>query len=91
MTKFRALTRRRAAAYNFAAFIVLQNAIVSQASIESPSTASIAALTNQALKELDAVSDPDGAEQWRVSYLGRRGQITGVLRSIPPARAGATA
>ena len=83
MTKFRALTHRRAAAYNFATFIVLQNAIVSQASIESPSAASIAALTNQALKELDAVSDPDGAEQWRVSYLGRRGQITGVLRSIP--------
>ena len=83
MTNFRALTRRRAAAYNFVPTIVLQNAIVSQPSVESPSAASIATLTNQALKELDAVSDPDGAEQWRVSYLGRRGQITGVLRSIP--------
>ena len=77
------MTRRRAAAYNFAIPTVLQNVIVSQASAELPSAASIAALTNQALKELDAVSDPDGAEQWRVGYLGRRGQVTGVLRSIP--------
>ena len=77
------MTRRRAAAYNFAIPTVLQNVIVSQASAELPSAASIAALTDQALKELDAVSDPDGAEQWRVGYLGRRGQVTGVLRSIP--------
>ena len=77
------MTRRRAAAYNFVIPTVLQNFIVSQASAELPSAASIAALTDQALKELDAVSDPDGAEQWRVGYLGRRGQVTGVLRSIP--------
>ena len=78
-----ALTRCRAAAYNFVPSLISQNVIVSQASAELPSTASIAALTNQALKELDAVSDSEGAEQWRVSYLGRRGQITGLLRSIP--------
>ena len=83
MTNFPALTRRRAAAYNFVPTTVLQNAIVSQPSVESPSAASIATLINQALKELDAVSNPDGAEQWRVNYLGRRGRITGVLRSIP--------
>ena len=77
------MTRRRAAAYNFVPIIVLQNAIVSHASPELPSATSIAALTNQALKKLDAVSDSGGAEQWRVSYLGRRGQITGLLRSIP--------
>ena len=77
------MTRCRAAAYNFAPSLISQNVIVSQASAELPSTTSIAALTNQALKELDAVSDSEGAEQWRVSYLGRRGQITGLLRSIP--------
>jgi len=77
------LTRCPAAAYNFAAVVILQYAIVSQASTELPSAASVAALTNQALKELDAVSDADGAEQWRVSYPARRGRITGVLRSIP--------
>ena len=40
-----------------------------------------------ALRELDAVRDSDGLEQWRVGYLGRRGHLTQVLRglgSLPP-------
>ena len=56
---------------------------MSQASIELPSAASISALAERALEELNAVPDAEAAEQWRVEYLGRRGQITGALRSIP--------
>ena len=35
-----------------------------------------------ALAALEALDGPDGAEQWRISYLGRNGQLTQVLRSI---------
>ena len=39
-------------------------------------------LTRTALDELEGIGDADAAEQWRVAYLGRRGRLTGLLRSI---------
>ena len=50
---------------------------------QKPSAEFIAELTSKALGELEAVPDAAGAEQWRVAWLGRRGRITGILRSIP--------
>ena len=50
---------------------------------DPPTPDSISTFTTQALAELDAVGSADGAEQWRVAYLGRRGHITALLRSIP--------
>ena len=46
------------------------------------SVESIDQLTRDALDELNAIGAADGVEQWRVSYLGRRGQLTGLLRSL---------
>ena len=69
--------------YNFASPLSLQDIVVSPDMPQPLSAESIAALTGQALAELVAVPDSDGAEQWRVAWLGRRGAITGVLRSIP--------
>ena len=43
---------------------------------------SIEDLTNAALQELSAIDNPDALEQWRVSYLGRRGGLTGILRGL---------
>ena len=39
-------------------------------------------LRGEALKELDALSSLEALEQYRVSYLGRRGRLTAILRSI---------
>lgn len=39
-------------------------------------------LTRTARDELESIGDADAAEQWRVTYLGRRGRLTGLLRSI---------
>ena len=36
----------------------------------------------RALKELGASSSSEAAEHWRVAYLGRRGELTQVLRSV---------
>ncbi len=35
-----------------------------------------------ARRELDAVTDADGLQFWRVAYLGRNGQLTQVLRGL---------
>ena len=35
-----------------------------------------------ALSELEKIDDLQELEQWRVSYLGRRGTLTQVLRSL---------
>ena len=77
------LTLRKGAGYNFASLILFQHIIVSQVLTQTPSAESISELASQALADLDAVPDTEGAEQWRVAWLGRRGQITGILRSIP--------
>ncbi len=39
-------------------------------------------IESSALQELDYVSGPDALEEWRVAYLGRRGRLTQVLRSL---------
>ncbi len=77
------MTRRWGAAYNLALSIVVSPcAIVSQSTSQSPSLEAIDALTRSALDELDNIAHADGAEQWRIAYLGRRGELTALLRSI---------
>jgi phenylalanyl-tRNA synthetase alpha chain len=39
-------------------------------------------LQAKALEELGTSSSPEALEQWRVAYLGRRGQLTQVLRGL---------
>ena len=39
-------------------------------------------IRDDALSALAPIADPEGAENWRVSYLGRRGALTLALRSI---------
>jgi phenylalanyl-tRNA synthetase alpha chain len=39
-------------------------------------------LKEKALQELGSIADAQGLEEWRVAYLGRRGQITQVLRGL---------
>ena len=39
-------------------------------------------LKTKALRELESISDTQGLEEWRVAYLGRRGQVTLVLRGL---------
>ena len=47
-----------------------------------PTAQSIAELTRAALEELAAVAAPEGLEQWRVAWLGRRGRLTAILRGL---------
>ena len=39
-------------------------------------------LKNKSLTELQSVKSIDSLEQWRVKYLGRKGELTNILRSI---------
>ena len=39
-------------------------------------------LKNKSLTELESVKSVDSLEQWRVKYLGRKGELTNILRSI---------
>ena len=39
-------------------------------------------LQGEALRELDGLSTVESLESWRVSYLGRRGRLTAILRTI---------
>jgi len=39
-------------------------------------------LKSNALKELEAVSQAKDLEAWRVRYLGKKSQLTGVLRGL---------
>jgi phenylalanyl-tRNA synthetase alpha chain len=55
---------------------------VSQPASQTPTPEFVDELTNTALADLDAISDASGVEAWRVSYLGRRGQLTGLLRGL---------
>ena len=44
---------------------------------------SVTALREGALAALDATGgDPSALEKWRVEYLGRKGRLTSVLRSL---------
>jgi len=40
------------------------------------------ALQTEALEALEAIGDTEGLEPWRVRYLGRRGELTTLLRSV---------
>ncbi|MFQ6030265.1 MAG: phenylalanine--tRNA ligase subunit alpha, partial [Dehalococcoidia bacterium] len=49
----------------------------------TPTTAeSIQDLTQQALQELEGIDDLSSLDQWRVTYLGRRGGLTTILRGL---------
>jgi len=39
-------------------------------------------LKQNALRELDAIKDPQLLEQWRVRYLGRKSDLTNILRGL---------
>ena len=39
-------------------------------------------LRQNALRELDAIKDLSNLEQWRVRYLGRKSDLTGILRGL---------
>ncbi len=39
-------------------------------------------LREDAERELETVSDPAALEQWRVSYLGKKGRLTLALRGV---------
>jgi len=39
-------------------------------------------LKKQALKELEKIETPEKLEQFRIKYLGRKGEITAILRSL---------
>ena len=48
-----------------------------------PTAQSIDELARAALSELAGIDAPEDLEQWRVAYLGRRGQLTAILRGLP--------
>ena len=50
--------------------------------VTGPTSQSIDELVQTALGELQGIDDPESLDQWRVSYLGRRGSLTQVLRGI---------
>jgi len=39
-------------------------------------------IQSQGLKELEATETREQLDEWRVTYLGRRGRLTGILRSL---------
>ena len=39
-------------------------------------------LKSQALRELGAIAGPEDLERWRISYLGRKGSLTQILRGL---------
>ena len=39
-------------------------------------------LKSKALQELEGISNSEGLESWRVRYLGRKSQLTNILRSL---------
>jgi len=46
------------------------------------SAQSIDELTEQATQELNSINDLESLDQWRITYLGRRGSLTSVLRGL---------
>jgi len=48
----------------------------------SSSAHQVEELKLKALRELESIPDTKSLEEWRISYLGRRGQITQVLRGL---------
>jgi phenylalanyl-tRNA synthetase alpha chain len=46
------------------------------------SAQSIDELTEQATQELNSINNLESLDQWRITYLGRRGSLTSVLRGL---------
>ena len=49
---------------------------------ESTGAAQIGEVMASAMAELEATADLERLEEWRVSYLGRRGKLTQILRGL---------
>ena len=49
---------------------------------DQSSAQSIEELTHQATEELARITDLESLDQWRISYLGRRGSLTNILRGL---------
>ena len=43
----------------------------------------IRALEQSALKTLDEAQSKESLEEWRISYIGRKGALTSILRQLP--------
>ncbi|MBC8281286.1 MAG: phenylalanine--tRNA ligase subunit alpha, partial [Chloroflexi bacterium] len=55
---------------------------MTEPSTQPPSAQSIEEIIGTASAELDSLQDLEAIDQWRVSYLGRRGTLTTVLRGL---------
>ena len=55
---------------------------MTEPSAQPPTAQSIDEITRSASAELDSLDDLEAVDQWRVSYLGRRGTLTTVLRGL---------
>ena len=49
---------------------------------EGTGAAQVEELMASAMSELEAADSLDRLEEWRVSYMGRRGRLTQILRSL---------
>ena len=58
---------------------------------ETPTTGAVEAVAARALEELSTADDSMVLERWRVSYLGRRGELTSILRGLGSLPAGGAA
>ena len=55
---------------------------LTESSAQPPTAERIEAITLSASAELDRLENLEAVDQWRVSYLGRRGMLTTVLRGL---------
>ena len=55
---------------------------MSESAAQPPTAQGIDELTRSASAELETLENLEAVDQWRVSYLGRRGSLTTVLRSL---------
>ena len=59
-----------------------RSAQLTESSAQPPTAESIEEITISASAELDRLENLEAVDQWRVSYLGRRGTLTTVLRGL---------
>ena len=50
---------------------------------EIPNLETLENINSQAIESLNSISKADSLEEWRIKYLGRKGIITQLLKSIP--------
>ena len=55
---------------------------MTEPSAQPPTAQSIEEIVSSATAELDPLENLEAVDLWRVSYLGRRGELTTVLRSL---------